>query len=82
MIKLFIVNFGCFVSFSTMLSMRKKTKKNARKSFIGKLWISGNCSSAIIIPKPLAEIYHMTEACHVSFAPSEDGIIMRKIVQT
>lgn len=63
--------------------IHKKSRKN-HKSLIGKLWISGNCSSAIIIPKPLAEQFQLVEPCYVNFSANteNDGIILRKIVQT
>lgn len=61
------------------LEMKPKNKEN-RHIFIAKLWISGNCSSQVVIPKVLAEKFHMTEPCHVKFELCKDGILLSKIV--
>lgn len=67
----------------TCQSQPKMRNKEKRTSFIAKLWVSGNCSSTIIIPKVLAEKYHLTEPCHVNFeAAGKDGILLRKIAQS
>lgn len=53
-----------------------------RKTFVAKLWVAGSCSSTIIIPKPLAEKYHLNEPCHVQFEPQKEGILLRKILDS
>lgn len=60
--------------------LTKLRNRDNRKSFVAKLWIAGSCSSTIIIPKQLAEKYHLCEPCHVSFEPQKEGILMRKIL--
>lgn len=65
-----------------MLIKLKIKNKEKRQNFIGKLWISGNCSSQIVIPKQLAEKFHMNEPCYVKFECSKDGILLSKILQS
>ena len=46
---------------------------------ISKLWIQGQNSTCLVIPRKIAKDYGLTDEDHVSVEATKDGILVRRV---
>jgi bifunctional DNA-binding transcriptional regulator/antitoxin component of YhaV-PrlF toxin-antitoxin module len=44
-----------------------------------KIWITGNCSATLVIPKDFAKEYGLDKPSHVIVEKKPEGILIRKL---
>ena len=53
--------------------------KKGEPPWLSRIWLANGISSAMIIPKKLAERYRLDEPCAIVFEEKEDGILVRRL---
>jgi len=55
------------------------TKYKNKDTEIVRSWLSGNCSSTLVIPKNFATEYGLDVPCHVIVQKTPQGLLIKKL---
>ena len=59
---------------------KQHSLENVNNKAIGKIWLTGQISPTLVIPKKLAMEYGLDKPSHIILEKKEEGILIKKFV--